>query len=320
VFQALKLKYRSERVDLVTTYDPLKTGFIGIIIARLLRTKFAPEVNGVYTSPAEWLDVPDSFEKRIKMTIFPRLMKFVLGRSDGIKLLYDTQIDPFGYQYRKNKIIRHFPCFVPIEHFRNISEEKEILFVGFPFFRKGVDILIKAFKRISDKYIDWNLKILGWFPNKEELRKAIDNHPRIYHQQPVPYNEMAEHIGSCGIFVLPSRSEAMGRVLVEAMAAGKPRIGAMVDGIPTVINDGIDGVLFKCEDIDDLAAQLDLLMGDAALRTKLGKAGELRAKQEFDKDVYFANLAEFYYAVMENNGSDALKCREQKRLDQLRLA
>jgi glycosyltransferase involved in cell wall biosynthesis len=49
----------------------------------------------------------------------------------------------------------------------------------------------------------------------------------------------------------------MGRVLVEAMAAEKPRIGSSVGGIPTMINDGVDGYLVEPENIGDLAKKLE---------------------------------------------------------------
>jgi len=160
--------------------------------------------------------------------------------------------------------------------------------------------LIEAFKKIAPKYPDWKLKILGWFPDPTELNKAIGGHPQIYHHPPVHYPEMPEHIGTCAILVLPSRSEAMGRVLVEAMAAGKPRIGANVDGIPTVINDGIDGLLVKPEDVDGLASKLDMLMGNKELRKKLGEAGAKRVKQEFTEEAYINNVINFYKEVIES--------------------
>lgn len=297
-WNAIKLLIKDERFDLVTTYDPLKTGLIGLVISRIHKAKFAPEVNGVYTSPAEWLDDIDSPLTKLKKIIYPKIMQFVLKRADGIRLLFRGQIDPLS-NILKNKVVHNFHCFVPTEQFKNISEEKEVLFVGFPFKRKGVDILIDAFKEIASEFPEWKLKILGWFPNMGELSKAIDNHPQIYHHKPVNYEQMVEHIGKCAILVLPSRSEAMGRVLVEAMAAGKPRIGSWVDGIPTVIRDGIDGLLVEPESVPDLSEKLALLMSSSDLRKKLGSAGEKRVKKEFTKETYFKNLVNFYNCVLD---------------------
>lgn len=297
IWNSLKLLLKGEKIALVSSYDPIGTGIIGVVVSRILRAKFAPEVNGVYTSSFQWVDVPNSFVASVKKKLYPLIMYFVLKRADGISLLFKGQIDPFK-KIVEGKVIHAFHCFVPIENFNNVREDKEVLFVGFPFKLKGVDILIKAFKKVAPKYNEWKLKLLGWFPNPEELNKAIGGHPQIYHHPPVHYNEIPDHIGSCAVFVLPSRSEAMGRVLVEAMAAGKPRIGSNVDGIPTVINDGVDGLLFESKNVDDLSDKLDMLMGNPDLRHTLGRAGEIRAKEEFSKEIYFRNLFNFYNEVL----------------------
>jgi glycosyltransferase involved in cell wall biosynthesis len=300
IFLCVKLRLKNDKIDLVITYDPLSTGVTGMICAFLLQSKFAPEVNGVYTSPSEYLQNEHSFSTKLKKLLYPKIEKFVLSNAAGIKLLYPTQIAPFN-DILGGKIVRSFSCYVDIQSFvcaNSTDAHNEILFVGFPFKRKGVDILIAAFKLIADKFPNWKLKILGWFSNQTELNEAIDGHPQIYHHKPVMPAEMPLHIGACSILVLPSRSEAMGRVLVEAMAAGKPRVGANVDGIPTVINDGIDGLLFKSEDALDLASKLESLMSSQELRNRMGTRGKERALKEFSSTAYFNNLFAFYDEVL----------------------
>ena len=294
---ALKQRLSGNKFDLVVTYDPIKTGMIGVVVAKILGARFAPEVNGLYTSEAEYMDGGDKLSVRIKKVLIPAIMGWVLKRADGIKLLFDTQIDPFAEKV-KGKVIGRFPCHVSTSSFKPVREDKEVLFVGFPFKRKGVDVLIAAFKKISDKHPDWKLKILGWFPDPTELNAAIAGHPQIYHHPPVYHPEMPGHVGSCGIFVLPSRSEAMGRILVEAMACAKPRIGSNVDGIPTVIEDEVDGLLVPPENPDALAAALDRLMSDPALRQRLGEAGLKRCQTEFSEETHFINTMNFYEKVL----------------------
>ncbi len=288
---------KGTKIDLVVTYDPIKSGLIGLFISFIHKAKFAPQVNGVYTSEAEWIDEKDKISTKMKKVMYPAIIRFVLKHADGIKLLFDNQIQPFN-DILDGKIIRSFPCYVAVDDFCNMPEKKEVLFAGFPYKRKGVDVLIAAFKKIADKYPEWKLKILGWFPDLTEMNKAISGHGQIYHHLPVHYSEMPEHIGRCAILVLPSRSEAMGRVLVEAMAAGKPRIGSNVDGIPTVINHGIDGLLVEPDNVDDLAEKLDVLMGNEELRKNLGKNGMERVKREFTKEIYFKNISNFYKDVL----------------------
>ena len=299
LLKALKLKLNKVKIDLVVTYDPIKTGFIGVLFSKIVNSKFAPEVNGVYTSTAEWLDLPDNTANRMKRFLIPHIVRFVLSRADGVKLLFDGQIEPFSSQVN-GKIIKSYPCFVPTSQFKFLEEKKEVLFAGFPFMRKGVDILIQAFKEVAPEYPDWKLKILGWYPDLSKLEDAIDGHSQIYHHPPVHPHEMPDHIGSCAILVLPSRSEAMGRVLVEAMAAKKPRIGSNVDGIPTVINDGLDGFLVTPGDVNDLAEKLNTLMGSKELRDRMGQRGMERVKTEFTEKKYLDNVRCFYNEVIES--------------------
>jgi glycosyltransferase involved in cell wall biosynthesis len=292
----LKIK-NTTSIDCIITYDPLKTGFIGCILKKILKAKLVVEVNGVYTSPLVWSEGSDGVFLQVIRLIVQFIMRYVLSVADGIKLLFPSQLDGFKNLNLKSKIVV-FPDWVPVNYFKNLGEEKEILFVGFPFYIKGVDILIKSFKQIASKFPDWKLKILGWFPDKALLEKEIGGHPQISHHPPVHYSKMPEHIGRCGILVLPSRTEAMGRVLLEAAAAEKPRIGTKVDGIPTVIHDGVDGFLVESENVHELAEKMSMLMADAKLRKKIGSAAADRAKTEFSEEKYLENYIQFIQEIL----------------------
>jgi len=294
--KAIKLKDRGG-IDCIITYDPLKTGFIGILLKKILRAKLIVEVNGVYTSPVVWEDEHECLSKHIKQWIIPKLMRFVFNFSDGIKLQFPTQVDQF-HKTTAGKTIVIFSSWVPTSKFVNIKEKKELLLVGFPFRIKGVDILIESFKRIAAQFPDWSLKILGWYPDMNELSAAIGGHPQIIHHPPVSYYEMVQHIGECGIFVLPSRTDARPRVLIEAAAAGKPRVGANVDGIPMLIDDGVDGFLVESENVEKLALTLERLMGDPDLRKKIGTIAQNRAKVEFSEDGYVDNMLDLLKSVL----------------------
>lgn len=94
----------------------------------------------------------------------------------------------------------------------------------------------------------------------------------------------------------------MGRVLIEAMACAKPRIGAAVGGIPGVISHGDDGLLVSPENVSELADALRLLMSDPGLRRRLGQNGLRRVQSEFSAPAYFGRLREFYEAVLRGHG------------------
>jgi glycosyltransferase involved in cell wall biosynthesis len=84
-------------------------------------------------------------------------------------------------------------------------------------------------------------------------------------------------------------AEQFGRVIAEAMAAGKPVVGSRSGAIPEVI--GNAGLVVDEGDGEGLAKALRSLLQDDDLRTRLGQAARLRFEQEFSVDVYAARLA-----------------------------
>lgn len=281
--------------DIIVTYDPLKTGLIGLIAARLSGTKLVVEVNGDYACDWNYSEIKSPAKRYLKKKAMLFVERVVLRNSDGVKLLYNGQVDYF--KPLSKPLVSVFPDYVNGSKFSNKSEDKEVLFVGFPMYVKGLDVLVEAFSSISSEFPDWTLKILGYYPNVSELNSLIRGKMNIVYHPPVDPDLMPEHIGRCGVFVLPSRTEAMGRVLVESMAAGKPRVGSNVGGIPTVIEDGVDGLLFESENVEDLACKLRMLLGDAGLREYLGRNSARRYETEFRASIYFEKLAEFYERV-----------------------
>jgi glycosyltransferase involved in cell wall biosynthesis len=285
--------------DLIVSYDPFKTGITALRAARRLGAKVVVEVNGDYSAASNYAGIANPVLRALRRWLFLRIESFVLGRADGIKLLYPEQLEGLP-AIRGGGEITAFFDFVDTGRFSNLGESPEVLLVGFPFDVKGVDILIDAFRRVTDRFPDWRLKILGWYEGEElaKLRGAIAGHPRITHHPPVPNHEVPRHIGTCGIFVLASRTEGMGRVLIEAMAASKPRIGTRVGGIPIVIEDEVDGLLVPPEDPAALADAMAKLMADPELRARMGRRSAARALSEFSPEAYVAHARSFYHRVL----------------------
>jgi glycosyltransferase involved in cell wall biosynthesis len=290
--------FKGTRKCLVVTYDPLMTGIIGLVVARLCSAKFICEVNGDYADDAIYMHIENPLSRRLKQATNVIVARFVLRRCDGIKTLHHRQLSSLNVE-TNNRPVATYPSYCPIDRFTFLDDQPEILLAGFPFHIKGVDVLLAAFNRISADHPAWRLTVIGHYPDRELLDAAIAHNPQVTVKMPVLHSDMPEIIGRCGILVLPSRTEGMGRVLVEAMAAGKPRIGSSVGGIPTTIEDGVDGLLVPPDDVEALAEALDTLMGSKELRQRLGSAGQRRALNEFSSAEYFRKSAEFYDSVLD---------------------
>jgi glycosyltransferase involved in cell wall biosynthesis len=173
-----------------------------------------------------------------------------------------------------------------------------VLFVGYPHILKGVDVLIQAFGELVDDFPDWELTILGWYPDERVISRALDGTRNIAYHRPIPAEDMPAQMAAHSILVLPSRAEAMGRVLVEAMGAGVARIGTRWGGIPTVIEDGVDGLLFERGNVSELVVCLRRLMSSEDLRLALGSAAKRRVTRDFNEEKYFENVNEFYSSII----------------------
>ena len=158
--------------------------------------------------------------------------------------------------------------------------QKQVLCVGTLSHNKGYDLLIDAWSRIAGRHPDWAVHVYG-------------------HGDPGPYQEMAATRGIEGriafhapvadisaryleasLFVLPSRSEGFGMVLIEAMSCGLPCISFDCPSGPgDILSNGEDGVLVAPQDAPALARAIDTLIGNPEQRERLGRQARVSARR-----------------------------------------
>ena len=99
--------------------------------------------------------------------------------------------------------------------------------------------------------------------------------------------------------VAPSRHEGFGRAVIEAALAGIPAIGARVGGIPEAIEDGATGLLVAPESPTEIATAIARLVCDEALRRRMGRAAESRARERFLVDRVTGEMQAQYSALLD---------------------
>lgn len=94
--------------------------------------------------------------------------------------------------------------------------------------------------------------------------------------------DMPALLETSDIVVLPSYSEGIPRVLIEAAAMSRPIVSTTIPGVAEIVEDGVNGTLVPPRDADALAKAIEELLDDPQLRAEYGAAGRLKAEREYD--------------------------------------
>jgi glycosyltransferase involved in cell wall biosynthesis len=161
-------------------------------------------------------------------------------------------------------------------------ERPVVLFVGRLIYYKGVDVLVRAMAGVEA-----DLVMIGRGPLEAELRSLAQAEgvaDRVTFLPPVDDAELAAWYRAADVFALPSvaRSEAYGLVQLEAHASGTPVVCTdLPTGVPWVNVHGETGLVVPVGDAAALGAALALLLGDDALRARMGAHARARALADF---------------------------------------
>lgn len=154
-----------------------------------------------------------------------------------------------------------------------------------------------------EKRIDWlyapvtqlpgvRLALIGAGPAEADLRKRFAGTNTVFTGY-MSGPDLAAAYASADVFAFPSDTETLGFVAMEAMASGVPAVGARAGGIPDVILEGENGLMFTPGDLGDLTEKLRTLLFDRALRERM--ATRARADMErFGWRAATEALVEFY--------------------------
>jgi len=283
----LKMVRTLGHVDAIICYDPLIPGMVGYFLKRVTGARLIVEVN---THNVVAMKIKGaSLWSQLKNYFVPLVTRFVLKRADAIKFVSATlRNDVTKSLDLSRKQLANFNDFVPSSVFTNTPPENPcyILTVGFPYQIKGVDVLIRAFNLLSVEFPEVRLKIIGHCPNRSLYLELVGNNPAIEFHAGMPYADLIPHFEHCLFFVLASRTEGLPRVLIEAMASGKALIGSNVGGIPELIEDGVNGLLFESENHEMLADSMRTLLRDERLMRQMGEASYRKAQENYTPKRY----------------------------------
>ena len=166
---------------------------------------------------------------------------------------------------------------------RGASDEPYVLYVGRFHHRKGIGDFLDAAAEVVRSH-DVGFKLVGKGPLEAEMHQQAadlgiaDRTEFLGH---VDRQRLVQLFGGATVFVLPSHYEGLPTTMLEAMAAGAPVVATEVSGVPDVIDDGENGLLVPPRQPSRLAAGIDELLDDAALRDRLSTAGRRTIEERY---------------------------------------
>lgn len=161
---------------------------------------------------------------------------------------------------------------------------------------KNIETLLDAFAEVRRRHPTARLRIIGSGPTLEALEargKSLFSTGNACTFEPATA-EVARRLHELDIFVLPSLSEAFSNSLMEAMACGCAVVASRTGGNPELVTDGETGLLFTPGKPPDLAAKLNLLLDDSAMRQKLAEAGQAFLRGRFSMEASTRRMEEIY--------------------------
>ena len=232
----------------------------------------------------DWRAPTRLYGSRLRGVLSPVADRVALGalrRADGIRTVtgYTTGlVRELGLEPADE-----FPAYMDFDSFlqeqpKPIPTRAQALFVGVLERYKNVDGLAEAWRRAAPRVPQARLRLVGSGTMRPLVEELVAELPeQTSWTERLTQSEVSSALDESTLLVLPSRSEGMGRVIVEAFCRGRPLVASRVGGIPDLVEDGVNGLLVEPGDPEALAAALVRLLTDRALAERLGAGAQASA-------------------------------------------
>ncbi len=249
---------------------------IGRKLARVPTCVIA-DIHGDPAAPARLYGSP---ARKALAPVADALARYGLRRSDGVRTISAYTSD----LVRRAGVepTAEFAAFMDLEPFVErepvpLPEKPVALFVGVLERYKAVDVLADAWRLAAPRVPDATLHVVGRGALHDVVQGLVAELPTQTHwDERLTTPEVSRALDEATVLALPSRSEGLGRVVVEAFCRGRGVVGSRVGGIPDIVDDGATGILVEPGEAAALADALVRTLSDHALAERLGAEGRRR--------------------------------------------
>jgi glycosyltransferase involved in cell wall biosynthesis len=265
---------------------------VGVLLARRLARADPPLVLDVH---GDWRSATRLYGSPLRRLLDPlgdRLTDVAVRRAEAVRTISPYTSGLVRELGRDPAAV--FPAFMDLEAFvakppAPLPERPVALFVGVLERYKNVDGLAQAWRRAAPRVPEATLHLVGRGTLTGVVERLVADLPEQTRWTPnLSPPEVASALDEASLLVLPSRSEGLGRVVVEAFCRGRPVLGSRVGGIPDVVEDGVSGILVPPGDVERLADALVRLLEDRAALERLADGAQRSAAAWFQTPEEYA--------------------------------
>lgn len=260
-------------------------GFGVLLLARALPQSLRPPV--VVEVHGDWRTAARQYGGRVRRPMASysdRAAAWAIRRADRVRVVsgwLERLVRETGYGGDVDQFVAH----IDMAEFLSAPvlpppAEPRAAFVGALERSKGADLLVEAWSRVCAQVPGARLFIAGDGPRRASLVARCADlgiNGSVEFLGHLPRSKLRDLLDRCSCLVMPSRSEGLGRVALEAMARARPVIAAKVGGLPELVDDERNGRLVEPEDPDRLASAVVRLFQDPTALVKMGQEGRRRA-------------------------------------------
>lgn len=218
--------------------------------------------------------------------IWAILRRFLFSRLDRIVSLTIHDLSKYQKLNKNSVVIPNSISLYP--KYPALLTNKRILFIGRMVHEKGYDILTGVLKKISERFPDWDFRIIGEGPLKNSIVEKIELDGLKEKISLISSTKLIiDEYLNASIYLMTSRTEGLPMVLLEAQACGLPIVSFNCETGPSeIINNGIDGYLIANYNIDEMCEKLSLLCLSFDKRIVFGQNARKNVEKFFPDQIF----------------------------------
>lgn len=283
------------KIDIINLHYISENALYALLLSHL---KNIPLISHIHGSDIEDFTLRNKFNKWLVRQTLRKSVR-IISNSDA---LLESAAKTFGKDILHKSIT--IPNGIDLSEFNELDTDPHnsapfLLGVGQLKHIKGFDILIETFALVKPHFPDIKLILIGDGPERAKLMnlsRKLNLEESIIFRGTLKHEEIPKYLLDCELLIMPSRKEAFGIVILEAMAAKKAVIARDVGGVSEFVRDRENGILVRNSNPENMADAISRLLDNPQLAAELGMRGRETVESSYTCEI----LADKYLQVFES--------------------